>query len=368
MLFNFSSPSAFNSTPLLQASFSTTANHPARLRLLVCIASVHPPGGKSTLSLDIILGELLDKYQPHFNVTVLLDTNSEELFAHVKASPAHAMVVTRVCPGKSCEWLMYLPFYHRGYIEGVLGDYDHFLYVEDDILVPLPAFQLYLERYQELWSHGWLFGWVRTEQWRGSNQSVANDTPFPLVDAIVYKAPHSGALYAEPWGAYSACYALDANQVRIMMGDPSKVWESGFPGLPERERIGVGYNFVFDGGNWEARKPTHPLLTYWAKGWRGRALVPLKSNGQVDPITMVKHLTSKYSDAAPSLFSGVWCSVPLEGMFLWSSNSSFKTLPLPVINVCGEGEANRFCCLGKESKNRNRDWSEKDLPGDCSKS
>jgi hypothetical protein len=340
------------------------SNSVPRLRLLVCISSVHPPGGKSTAHLDLVLAELHKRYAPLYNVSVLVDTNSEALREHLIAStPARAAAVSaRVCPGAACEWNMYFPFYHRAFAAELVlrGEIDYLLYTEDDVLVPLEAFQLHISRSPDLWRNGWILGWVRVEQWRGGNLSVLVDAPFPRVNSTVYREPTHGDLYAEPWGAYSACYALDAAQVRAMVKDPSGVYATGFPGLPERERIGVGYSFVFDGSVEQPKQPFHPIFSYWAKGWRARVLVPLTADKQPHPHATVRHLSSRYSDAAPTVHAGVWGSVPLGDMFSWGDSISVEPTTIPQLLVCGV--ASEYCCV----RTATLTWDSRDLPGNCS--
>ncbi len=296
------------------ASRPATSRSPARslvprARLLVCIAAHYGPG-RSTVHLDRVLKEYREVFSRHYSVSIVVDTNSAELEAHLARSAPG--VSTRVWSPLELGNSLHLPYVHRHHMQQVLDDFDYFIFTEDDVLLPLASFQYYAAHQRELWERGWMFGWVRAELWGGDNKTaVSIDNVEPVVDAPVYRAP-SGALYAEPWSPYTAFYVLDREQAKAMRDDPSEVWNNGFPPFLPREKMSVGYLYVHTGG------PSEP---YGAKGWRARALTPLHPSGAVVEEAVAWHLPRKYAFSSALWFHDLG-SVPVHAMF------NFSSLPL----------------------------------------
>ena len=159
----------------------------------------------------------------------------------------------------------------------------------------------------ELAARGWAFGWVRAERWSVDNvTAVAIDNIDPVVDARVYRTP-AGHAYAEPWSPYAAFYALDAAELRAMIDDPSGVWHGGFPPFLPREKMSIGWSYVYTGG---ASAP------YGATGWRARALVPLTPTGAIHSDAIAWHLPNKYATSATLGFHDLG-SVLVSDVFQW---------------------------------------------------
>lgn len=284
-------------------------------RLLVCIASHFTPGKSTPAHLARIFRELRERYTRHYRVTVALDTNSAEWAAQLADAAGALEFSARVWGAAELGDPLHLPHVHRHLVQQALDAHDYFMFTEDDVLLPLEAFQLYALRQRELWELGWLFGWVRAEVWGGDNATaVSIDNVDPIADPPVYRAP-SGALYAEPWSPYTAFYVLDAEQARAMVADPSDVWANGFPPFLPRERISVGYFYARTG-----RAGDQP---WGAKGWRARALVPLDAAGRVEKDAIAWHLPRKYAQGTRLWFHDLG-SVPVDGLF------NFSAPPVPV--------------------------------------
>ena len=294
---------------------------PPQPRLLVCIATHYTPGKSTTVHLARILRELRERYAAHYRVTVAVDTNSAELAAALPAlsgGPPLALTA-RVWSAAELGNPLHLPYVHRHLVQQVLDEHDYFLFTEDDVLLPLESFQLYARRQRELWALGWMFGWVRAEVWGGDNATaISIDNVDPVADPPVYRAPSSGALYAEPWSPYAAFYALDAEQARAMVADPSGVWANGFPPFLPREKMSVGYFYARTGRSGDA--------PWGATGWRARALVPLDAAGRVDKDAIAWHLPRKYAQGTKLWFHDLG-SVPVEALFNFSG--PLAPVPLP---------------------------------------
>ena len=275
-------------------------------RLLVCMAA-HYGAGRTTAHLDRVLGEYLGPFSRHYSVSVSVDTNSEELVAHLALRfPA---VQARLWSALELGNPLHLPYVHRHHMQQVLEEHDYFVFTEDDVLLPLASFQFYARHQRELWDKGWMFGWVRAELWGGDNRTaISIDNIEPVVDPPLYRAERSGQLYAEPWSPYTAFYVLDREQALSMREDPSQVWNNGFPPFLPREKMSVGYLYAFTGG------ATEP---YGAKGWRARALTPLDASGAVLEEAIAWHLPRKYATSTQLWFHDLG-SVPVQAMFNFS--------------------------------------------------
>ena len=287
-----------------------------RPRILVCIAAHYGPG-RTTAHLDRVIAEYRDAYARHYAVTLVVDTNSEALVAHLAASAPS--VQARQWSALELGDPLHLPYVHRHYMQQVLEDFEYFVFTEDDVLLPLESFQFYAARQRELWAKGWMFGWVRAELWGGDNRTaISIDNIEPVVDVPVYRGPASGQLYAEPWSPYTAFYVLDREQALAMREDASEVWNNGFPPFLPREKMSVGYLYVRTGG---ASEP------YGAKGWRARALTPLDAWGAVVPEAIAWHLPRKYATSTQLWFHDLG-SVPVRAMFNFTGGAP---RPIPLV-------------------------------------
>jgi hypothetical protein len=296
-----------------------------RPRVLVSIAAFYEPG-RPVANLTRLLVEYASApWAAAFDVRVRVDTTS----AALGAALAPALAAARVPAPDITVWPLAalggdplrLPAMHRAAFAAAASFYDFFVYSEDDMLLPLATFSLYVVRRAALAARGWAFGFVRAEIWSADGATpVAVDNVEPVLDARVFSAPN-GALYAEPWSPYAALYALDAAELRGFMADASGVWASGFPPLGARERVAVGYGFKFAGAGFDS-------APYGARGWRARVLVPLTRAGAVDPAAVVFHLPSKYATHAPLGFHDVG-SVKVADVFNFTGGRVPRAEALP---------------------------------------
>jgi hypothetical protein len=290
-------------------------------RLLVSVAAHHSEG-KTTAHLERVLREYCVRYAEEISVEVVVDTNSAllaEAVGRFEGLPPRC-VRTQVWALEELGNALHLPWVHRHMWQVRAGEADFFLFSEDDVLLPLPAFQLYAERQCALWRRGWLFGWVRAEVWGGDNETaISIDNIVPVQDPPVYETPE-GHAYAEPWSPYTAFYVLSAEQLAALLRDADEgdVWHGGFPPFLPREKVSVGWGYTRLGG---ASEP------YGAKGWRARVLVPMdEKRRQPHPSAVAWHLPRKYA-ASPRLFFQDLGAVPVRDM--WNFSRPVAAQPLP---------------------------------------
>jgi hypothetical protein len=157
-----------------------------------------------------------------------------------------------------------------------IDEYDVFMYVEDDILVPFAAITRWHEELDRVRSAGFLPGFLRVELNRcGSLVSSDFFSPASCSDIVSLE----GRRYLCPPYPYQAFWIYDRTTMREFVES-----ESFWPRAPEqgnlqyiRERAALGLTFE-----------SSPLGSY------SRHVIPLTSDGQVDSQAYVFHLPSNY--------------------------------------------------------------------------
>ena len=296
--------------------------------------------------------DVFEKVFPSFghDVHLCFDTNSEELARILSSRPPTKS--TREIRVWSLEALggdpLYLPHVHRKYWEEHETEYDFFIFIEDDILFSIEAFNMYVERRQAVQEKGWVFGWVRVETWGGDNKTlVAIDNFESRANVTVFETP-DGNLWAQPMIPYTAQYILDRNELRRVIEDTSNVWINGFPGFDKRatnknlntgtEIMSIGFQYKYSGNQKSSPQG--------ARGWQSCSLVPVTRDCQVaQPGGIVHHMPSKYANSTTLVtnhdcvewLTGKWAHgnnlncplgrTPLSRLFLCGD---VKTVPLPI--------------------------------------
>ena len=108
-------------------------------KLLICIAFHHNPSRFEFLKK--IVDYYIDTYEDLEHIYI--DTNSEiEIFDHPKI---------KVFVHSSLQHPFHLVWMHRIHFKNHIRDYDMFMYVEDDMLVPRKSYLWYKEHIQRFW-------------------------------------------------------------------------------------------------------------------------------------------------------------------------------------------------------------------------
>lgn len=109
-------------------------------KLLICIAYHYNPNKLTYLKsvLDNFLGYNLD-------TTIFVDTNSYETVDSLLDYPnVFVYVHTKLKHPHHLAWI------HRQHMESLLDDFDYFMYIEDDIIIPFENFKVYLNNFENL--------------------------------------------------------------------------------------------------------------------------------------------------------------------------------------------------------------------------
>ena len=109
-------------------------------------------------------------------------------------------------------------------MKAAFADFDYFLYIEDDILLPRAASRIWHERLPSLVKHGYLPGFLRVEEGR-KGELVASDFVQPAShDAIRFI---DGKPYLHPKFSYQAMWLYDKETMRLFLA--SDIFENGYP-------------------------------------------------------------------------------------------------------------------------------------------
>lgn len=133
------------------------------MRLLVCISYHHTPERLKYLM------EVLDNIKRNYpeQTDIIIDTNSSEDIPELSwynvLRFSHPQLIHP----------FHLTCWHKIHIKRNIDNYDYFMYIEDDILLPWEAFKNYIENFPLLWAKNYVPSFVRIEEANG-NQYVSD--------------------------------------------------------------------------------------------------------------------------------------------------------------------------------------------------
>lgn len=146
-------------------------------KLLVCIAAHYNPDRLKHLYAVL---KNLGKYE--CVVDVIIHTNSDELsyefLSNLLTSESFGLNSLEVSTNDLLVHPFHLTWLHRKYISDNIENYDCFIYVEDDELIPWDNFKNYLDRFEELWSE-YVPSFVRIE-YNAAGEAMVSDTPHQI--------------------------------------------------------------------------------------------------------------------------------------------------------------------------------------------
>jgi hypothetical protein len=220
---------------------------------------------------------------PFGQVDVVVDTNADDALPQISALPG----VKKVNVWKGLEDPFKLTWMHRKEIEDRLEEYDVFMYVEDDILIPEPTISRWSAEVGKLGRYRFVPGFVRVEENR-AGALVLSDFRFPLDRADVVTI--EGVRYLATPFPYQACWIYEKAEMRRFVSAPS--YGGGAvhtPPLEERDgaldvRESVAVGAVFD--------DVPP-------GFVSRTLVPLTEDLRIAPDALIFHMPSNYGLLRP---------------------------------------------------------------------
>lgn len=223
---------------------------------------------------------------PFEHIEICIDTNSEQLqrVASRLPEPFQIVVWDRLDDPFKLTWV------HRAEMQKRLGDFDAFLYLEDDIIIPQYTMRRWMQETRRLAAHGFLPGFVRVEESRSGELMLA-DYLAPLERSAILRL--EGRPYLRTPYPYQACWVYDAAGMRELASQPDFLTGDVSNG-DLRARIALGLQF-----------------TAVPEGAPSRALIPLTDTLQVAPDALVFHAPSNYAQLPRPHPAGLGC-VPVS--------------------------------------------------------
>ena len=250
-------------------------------RLLVHIA-FHYVAERLTYIEQVL--RMIDGYE-FASIDVVIDTNTPEFeLDALRFQPREPVSITRSVH-EQLDHPFRLTWQHRVAMEKAIGDYDYFMYIEDDILVPFEALCRWREDSSKLDPLGYLRGFVRYEKNEAGTLVVTDQTrPARLWNFVSV----GREVYYHPRNPYHGFWVCGLGQMRRFM--ENLAWRDGnHAGWAVRERAAAGMT--------------------WANPRRHRTLIPVEVDGTVPSEVLVHHIPNNYA-LDPANRRG---TIPVEG-------------------------------------------------------
>lgn len=209
---------------------------------------------------------------PFKSSTIVLDTNSPqtgralqdldcEIEIHHFPDLPHPHLLTWAC---------------RQHFKESVNNYEYFLYLEDDILIPRQAILRWFREKEALKAHGFWPGFLRVELDR-RKELVASDFKDQATSPKIVEI--QGAKYLSPPFEYQACWVYDRDMLSAFLN-------SGLFDMPSAKAAETQ----------DVRAIAALGMTFSSppKGFASRHLLPLTNDCRISPEAFVFHLPSNY--------------------------------------------------------------------------
>lgn len=216
---------------------------------------------------------------PFEEIDIWVDTNTQQLHQEAARIPG----TYRIAVWDKLEDPFKLTWMHRVEIQKRLNDFDAFMYLEDDIIVPEKTMHRWLIETPRLAELGLLPGFVRVEENRSGTLMLADYRERVDRSYITYV---EGRPYLRTPYPYQACWVYDEAQVHELAALPNflsgeienaaRLERDGALGIREQVAFGLQYTSV-------------------PEGYPSRVLVPLTDDLHIAPDALVFHSPSNYA-------------------------------------------------------------------------
>lgn len=217
----------------------------------------------------------INTYRFH-KIDIYIDTNRNETAALLRSYPTRPGVTLHVVTHTNLKHPFDLTWRHRSNIDKALGDYDYYMYMEDDICVSDAALQAWHDDSERLAAEKYLRGFVRAET-TASGELVSTDYRSRISSRRVLRI--GNRLFVRPNNPYQGFWVYSQQQMQTFVA--SECWQTGNCNWPVRERASAGM--------------------IWLDHERHNILVPLHK-GRIDPRAIVIHLPNNYANDSQSSF------------------------------------------------------------------
>jgi len=236
-----------------------------KARLLVHIAFHYTPARVTYLTQVLAA---ISRYQ-FAQVQVVIDTNSPEASALDLPHAEHLAVLWQTHENLSDPFQ--LTWQHRLGMAQQRQNYDYFMYLEDDMVVPFEALQAWRRDSELLHPLGYLRGFLRTEI--DANGRVVSTDQKAVTAPGNYRRV-GAQLWYYPENPYHATWVVSREQLDEFMDSPAWI-DGNNPEWGVRERAAAGMT--------------------WAGGSPHRTLLPLNANGLTHEDARIRHLPNNYA-------------------------------------------------------------------------
>lgn len=145
--------------------------------LLICVAHHSQPDRLPYL--QAVLKAFADEYE--LTHDIIIDTQVAALLDVQGAN-------VTICSHVSLAHPFFLTWFHRQHMLDRIADYRWFMYIEDDIYLPFANFDHYRTRFEVLWPHGYVPGFIRVEKHDGEEWAVDQTERQPCMPVLTTHA------------------------------------------------------------------------------------------------------------------------------------------------------------------------------------
>lgn len=217
-------------------------------------------------------------------VCVVVDTNSDSTRELVAGITTDDRFTVRVDVHRNLSHPFDLTWTGRADLAARSSDFDYFMYIEDDILVPWDAFDAWRAEEPELDRRGLMRGFLRVEtDERG--RAVATDWFSTVTRPVAFAI--GGRRYVRPESFYHACWICGRGRMRWFVA--SEAWSRGFHRWSSvvrahRRLRGVNYTREYSAFGWACAAAGAP-----------RVVLPIDAEGRIARTAWIRHLPNNYA-------------------------------------------------------------------------
>lgn len=252
------------------------------------------------------------------HIDIVVDSNQASTRSALDSLSLPPFIQIAIAVHGSLKHPFDLTWVHRPAMATQLPNYDYFLYLEDDILIPWPSFLAHLEDQNRLTGSGYSRGFLRLERDHQGRHFLA-DFSEPMQKPAILQ--WGGAAFIQPKYPYCACWLYHRSQMAEFIASSywpeanynhcNPPWAKGKGRLFKREKAAFGMAYL----------PQDQIPG------PHRVVLPFDSQRQmIDPKAWIYHLPGNYLQDPVSHFG----KIPVDRLFhspiLWQLHPIALTL------------------------------------------
>ncbi|TVQ43801.1 MAG: hypothetical protein EA365_11540 [Gloeocapsa sp. DLM2.Bin57] len=205
------------------------------------------------------------------DIHVIIDTNTEETKEKLQDFLDTLPFTVDIHTHLNLDHPFNLTWTHREHMLKHVEDYDVFMYIEDDILIPWIAFKGWLAENEAVYKTGKIRGFLRVENPNG-DKLYAADYRQPMPAPVIWTI--GSQYYFSPLRPYHACWVYSRIQMQEFI--KTQAWidgNTGAGGIREKAASGM----------------------MWVYKFYHRLVLPINSDGTFPEEVFIYHLPNNYS-------------------------------------------------------------------------